>query len=233
MKSYRLVSFSTLCICLFVLFISPFQDTSSASTDKYQNFKQLSQHESSASYKVTTKETKSPVLIFAPHGGGIEGGTSEIAKELSKQNALYLFESLKSKGSRDLHLTSTHFDEPTARKMVSKYDNVLSLHGYSGNEKHIFVGGTDRERAKKLTQLLNQNGFPAELITKGHDEIAGINPGNIANKNRTGKSIQLEISQPLRSAMFDSFTSKGRVSSKTQTFYKFTNLLSTFVSTSY
>ncbi|MCJ7989589.1 poly-gamma-glutamate hydrolase family protein [Priestia sp. OVS21] len=156
-----------------------------------------------------------------------------MAQELGKQNALYLFESLKSKGSRDLHLTSTHFDEPTARKMVSKYDNVLSLHGYSGNEKHIFVGGTDRERAKKLTQLLNQNGFPAELITKGHDEIAGINSGNIANKNRTGKSIQLEISQPLRSAMFHSFTSKGRASSKTQTFYRFTNVLSTFASTSY
>ena len=85
MKSYRLVSFSTLCICLFVLFISPFQDTSSASTDKYQNFKQLSQHESSASYKMTTKEAKSPVLIFAPHGGGIEGGQAKLPKSLANK----------------------------------------------------------------------------------------------------------------------------------------------------
>jgi phage replication-related protein YjqB (UPF0714/DUF867 family) len=54
----------------------------------------------------------SDVCIIAPHGGKIEKWTSEIATALAGDDYnLYLFEGLKRAKNRDLHITSSRFDE--------------------------------------------------------------------------------------------------------------------------
>lgn len=201
---------------------------SALAADKYRNFEELQASEDPSNYSIFTKDLDTPVLIFAPHGGGIEGGTSELARELSNSYSTYLFEALKIPGASDLHITSTNFDEPQALDMLSRHDLTISLHGYASSEKHTLVGGTDREKAGKLTQALNAAGFSAELLPVGAP-LSGTSPNNVSNKNRTGLSIQLEISTGQRRAMFDTFSLKGRDGSQNDQFYKFTNLLSEFI----
>lgn len=201
---------------------------SALAADQYRNFEELQTNEDPVNYNIFTKELETSVLIFAPHGGGIEGGTSEIARELSNFYSTYLFEGLKASGNTSLHITSTNYDEPQALELLSRHDFTLSLHGYASDEKHILVGGTDRENAEKLTEALNAAGFSAELLPAGAP-LSGADPANVANKNRTGLSIQLEISTGQRRAMFDTFSLIGREGSKNATFYRFMDLLSNFV----
>ncbi|MER1275488.1 poly-gamma-glutamate hydrolase family protein [Bacillus velezensis] len=196
--------------------------------DKYRNFEDLRANEDPGNYSIFTKDLETPALILAPHGGGIEGGTSELARELSGSYSTYLFEALKVPGASDLHITSTHFDEPQALDMLGRHDLTISLHGYASSEKHTLVGGTDRELAAKMTDALNSGGFSAELLAS-NAPLAGTNPNNIANRNRTGKSIQLEISTGQRRSMFDKFSITGRAGSKNAEFYQFTNLIAKFV----
>lgn len=127
-----------------VSFLNP---ESVLAADKYRNFEELKENESPFSFSVFSKEHVTDVLILAPHGGGIEGGTSELAKELSETYSTYLFEALKTPGAFDLHLTSTNFDEPQALEMLKEHEFTLSLHGYASNDRHVLVGGTDRDKA--------------------------------------------------------------------------------------
>ncbi|MGG4124807.1 poly-gamma-glutamate hydrolase family protein [Bacillus licheniformis] len=199
--------------------------------DKYQNFTELQANEDPANYNIESVSHDPSVLIFAPHGGGIEGGTSEIARHLSSDYSMYLFEGLKSSGNFNLHITSTNFDEPTALKMISKHQYVISLHGYRDNNEHVIVGGSDTLNAARLTEVLNNAGISAEHRTSG--SLAGVDPGNIANKCITGKSIQIEMSAPLRKSMFETFTLSGRSGSQNERFYLFTNLLTIFIKNTY
>src|SRR6476646_8006552 len=60
-------------------------------------------------------------LLVAPHGGGIEPGTSEILRALTDLSdwAWYEFAGFLRKGNKEaLHITSTHFDEPTLGTLV-------------------------------------------------------------------------------------------------------------------
>ncbi|MCY8958235.1 poly-gamma-glutamate hydrolase family protein [Bacillus atrophaeus] len=196
--------------------------------DKYRNFEELKSNESPLNYNIFTNDLRTPVLILAPHGGGIEGGTSELARELSKSHSTYLFEALKTSGSSDLHITSANFDEPQALEILNNHDLTISLHGYASNEKHTLVGGTDREKAEQMTAVLNDAGFSAELLPVGA-HLAGTNPNNIANKNKTGMSIQLEISTEQRRSMFTTFSLKGRDGTKNEMFYDFVNAVSQFI----
>ena len=48
--------------------------------DKYACFEDLSRHEvSGVDFGVRVRQARAPFAIVAPHGGGIEPGTSEIA----------------------------------------------------------------------------------------------------------------------------------------------------------
>ncbi len=67
----------------------------------------------------------SGILVMAPHGGGIEPGTGDIADGVAGQHhSFYCFKGIKKQGNRALHITSNRFDEPLAMAMVrgSKLD---------------------------------------------------------------------------------------------------------------
>ncbi|WES02254.1 poly-gamma-glutamate hydrolase family protein [Bacillus velezensis] len=212
-------------VAALVSFLNP---VSILAADKYRNFEELKANESPFNFSVFSKEQDTGVLILAPHGGGIEGGTSELAKELSETYSTYLFEALKTPGAFDLHLTSTNFDEPRALEMLQEHEFTLSLHGYASNVEHVLVGGTDRNKAEAITRTLNNAGYSAELLDEG-TRLSGSSPNNVANKNKSGKSIQLELSTGLRKSMFNTFSLKGRSDTRNENFYNFIDTLSGFL----
>jgi phage replication-related protein YjqB (UPF0714/DUF867 family) len=89
--------------------------------DTYPNFATLEQHERSGiDYSVLVRRAEPAFAIVAPHGGGIEPGTSEIADAIAVQRwSVYSFEGLKQSGNRVLHITSTCFDEPMCLILLS------------------------------------------------------------------------------------------------------------------
>lgn len=203
-----------------------------AASDTYGSFEELKLHEAPSVFSISSKEHDPSVLILAIHGGGIEPGTSELARKIAENRSLYLFEGLKSAGNAELHLTSSHFDEPKAVQMVKEHSNVISLHGYGSDDKKIKIGGTDRERAELLTGVLKRNGYPAVLLGI-NDKYAGVSPNNLANQSSSGLSIQIEMSTGFRKSLFDTFTLKSRASTQNDTFLQFTKTISDFINDNY
>ena len=81
--------------------------------DKYANLTVLVSSESTDAYSKSTRNGGSRVAVAAPHGGGIEPGTSEVALAIAGADlSYYLFEGRKAEGNGDLHVTSTNFDDP-------------------------------------------------------------------------------------------------------------------------
>jgi phage replication-related protein YjqB (UPF0714/DUF867 family) len=79
-------------------------------------------------------------LILAPHGGGIEHDTSDIALAIAGENFnLYLFEGIKAKGNADLHVTSTRFDEASCLDILSVCDLVVAIHGCRGEDERVLL----------------------------------------------------------------------------------------------
>ncbi|MCY8316382.1 poly-gamma-glutamate hydrolase family protein [Bacillus vallismortis] len=217
---------------LLIVFVMFIPISSIYAEDVYQNFEELKNNEEPSDYRIVTKEAGHPVLVLAIHGGGIEGGTSEVARELSKEYAMYVFEGLKSSGNFALHITSTHFDEPRALRMTKNHEYVISLHGYAEEDQQIEVGGTDRERAAGLVEELQNAGFPAVLLSTDHPH-AGVSPNNIANKSKTGLSIQIEMSTGFRRSLFGIFSLKSRSVTQNERFYDFTEVMSRFLKSNY
>jgi len=91
-------------------------------TDIYSTFAELksAEQEGEAFRVVIRKQEKIKTVIIAPHGGGIEQGTSEIAEKLAdKDLSLAMFEGIKRNANRELHITSTNFDEPRCLSIVT------------------------------------------------------------------------------------------------------------------
>ena len=84
--------------------------------DHYKNFTELkSDTKEHRDWQTNAKTTNNKdILVTAIHGGGIEPGTSELAKLISKKGDynLYSFEGLMKSNNQKLHITSTSFDDP-------------------------------------------------------------------------------------------------------------------------
>lgn len=80
---------------------------------------------------VAVPRPMSSTAIVAPHGGGIEAFTSDIARGIAGDDyGLYVFEGLLRAGNfAALHLSSERFDEPECLRMLGECDRVVSVHG--------------------------------------------------------------------------------------------------------
>lgn len=167
------------------------------SQDKYGNFTELRlNHREGSDYKIRLVQRELLVGIVALHGGKIEPLTSEIAKALAMNSySLYCFEGLRLGSFRDLHITSTKFDEPRGMKLISGCDIVVAIHGMRGREEKVALGGLDLELAQSIKAKLREADFDANASPAG---LAGINANNICNRGRRRKGVQLEISKGLR-----------------------------------
>lgn len=171
-----------------------------AKADRYPSFEALAEVEAeNEDYRIVTERRPSRILVLAPHGGGIEPGTSELAKEVAgREHSLYLFEGLKRTGNRSLHITSHKFAEPRCLELLASAETVLAVHGCSGKSR-VCVGGLDREFAASLYAAFVKAGLPALL--HGH-KFPARRQDNICNRGTRGMGAQLEISQDLRAEKY-------------------------------
>jgi phage replication-related protein YjqB (UPF0714/DUF867 family) len=192
--------------------------------DKYKNYEDLKQHEREGEdYVVILREDNSRIAVIAPHGGGIEPGTVEIAEWVAgAEHNFYAFKGIKKKGNAVLHITSNRFDEPEGVRIANNADVAVSIHGYHGSDDIVYIGGKNQDLKLKIMHMLNKAGFHAEISKK--PGLRGRHPENICNLCRTGEGVQLEISRGLRDRMFENL---GRRSwrKKTVLFFKFVDTL--------
>ncbi|HAY39806.1 MAG TPA: replication protein [Desulfobacteraceae bacterium] len=179
--------------------------------DVYRNFVELSEAErEDIDFCISVvKREGSNIVIVVPHGGAIEPGTSEVAKEVANNDlSLAIFEGIKPKGNNCLHITSTNFDEPRCVELVQASDTVVAIHGERSDELSVFLGGSDDELCLQLKAVLKRYGFTVK--THGNPDLHGLAAENICNRGRHGVGVQLELSSGLRQTFFQSLTDKGR-----------------------
>lgn len=191
---------------------------------KYTNYEDLKLHEREGEdYVVIFRENNSRIALIAPHGGGIEPGTVEIADGVAGGvHSFYAFKGIKKKGNAVLHITSNRFDEPQGVRIAKNADVAVAIHGYHGNDDMVYMGGKNHDLKSKIMHMLNKAGFHAEISTK--PGLRGLHPENICNLCRTGEGVQLEISRGLRDKMFESLDRRSW-RKKTALFFKFVDTL--------
>lgn len=145
-----------------------------------------------------TARAAARTAVIAPHGGRIEGGTSEIARLLAgDEHHLYLFEGLRTSGDNfhHLHLTSSRFDEPRCLELIAPCETVLAVHGYATDGPDVLLGGRDEQLKNLLAGALSGAGI--SCLADGH-RFPGRDPLNVCNRGATGRGVQLEFSAAFR-----------------------------------
>lgn len=175
----------------------------------YKNFAELLEFEhEGVSYRRKITDRQSAFVIIAPHGGGIEPGTSEVAEAIAgAEFSYYTFDGLKQEGNIILHITSTLFDEPKCLQLVNDSEAVVAIHGCAGGEKASYVGGLYAELKTYIVTGLTQAGFDARLAEVNY---VGTQSQNICNRGQSGRGVQIEISEGLRRTMFAGLDRQGR-----------------------
>lgn len=165
--------------------------------DRYEDFAALAAAaRRGRDYWVAWRRRSSPVLVVAPHGGWIEPGTDRVARAIAGRDfSWYVFLGLHYPRRRELHLTSTSFDEPRALALVAAHRWVLAVHGCGDPGEAVLLGGLDQELKEELAAALAAAGLEARLT--GH-AYPGRDPCNICNRGRTGAGVQLELTRQLR-----------------------------------
>ncbi len=190
--------------------------------DKYANFAELKQAENEGEdYVILYRRANSEFAIIAPHGGGIEPGTIDIADALSgSDHTFYAFKGIKKTGNKILHITSNRYDEPIGLKISQNAFVVISVHGCHDTKEMVFIGGKNETLKEKIMYALRAAGFSA--VISEVPGLRGISPENICNRCSSGKGVQLEISRGLREKMFDNL-SRRSFRKRTNFFYEFVN----------
>ncbi|MBO9128916.1 poly-gamma-glutamate hydrolase family protein [Bacillus sp. 165] len=160
---------------------------------EYANFSELAAHNAEGiDYLIHIAVRNPDIVILAVHGGKLEPGTSELAKELAEQlqATSYCFISLKE--GWDLHLTSARFDEPRCVRLVERAAVTVSIHCAKGYELYTYVGGVDQQLLDRIHERLVENGFNVKIPP---ERLNGNHPRNIVNRNKRGRGVQLEITE--------------------------------------
>ena len=168
--------------------------------DTYSSYKSLKSHKTiNVDYKIVCRDTSSSKAVIAIHGGTIEPGTNKIASAVASRGGYDYYGFIGLKKGSSLHITSTKFDEPKARKLVAKSTKTLSIHGCGGTKQAItYVGGLDTALGKKITASLRAAGFK---VAPAPARLAGKARANICNSNKIKKGVQLELSKPMRTKL--------------------------------
>lgn len=188
--------------------------------DKYPGYEALGISETEGvDFEINARHGASGIVVIAPHGGGIEPGTAEIADAIAgSEHSFYCFKGTKSSGNAELHITSKNFDEPLGVRMVESADTVIAVHGCRAKDSVVRVGGLNQALVAGLKQILAQSGFKNEKPTQ--QGLQGICPENICNRCQGSRGAQLEVPETLRRKMFDqSGQFNGRV--RTGVFHRF------------
>jgi phage replication-related protein YjqB (UPF0714/DUF867 family) len=182
------------------------------------------------------------ITIIAPHGGGIEFGTSELCLAVAGYHPAtlevtppggvtydyWMFEGLRASGAGNdqLHVTSTGCDDGAAVSLCGGALNALALHGCTTKaagldpgERKVLVGGRNDTLKRYLLEAFADE-VPA-IDAAGHKLLDGRGRGNIVNRTLLRMGGQLELTTPLREAMFEENTRPRRKHTTTEVFWTF------------
>jgi len=146
-------------------------------------------------------------LLIAPHGGGIEPGTSELVRAISGLGgwAWYEFAGFLRSGNQEaLHISSILFDEPTLLTLLPRTNFAMTVHGtIDTNDEIVYVGGRWVAGRETVTAMINaataKHGIRA---TEAPAHLNGTEPENLTNRGKLGQGIQLEFSRGARNLLF-------------------------------
>lgn len=173
-------------------------------SDTYADYADLAAHETEGvDYRISERRPAgATVAQIAIHGGAIEPGTTQLADYAAsaRGDGYYSFEGIKPSGNGDLHLTSTHFDEPRALDLVAGSSRTVSWHGAAGSTAQTYVGGRDTTLKTRVAARLRAAGFT--VATGTPPELNADSPDNITNKNSRGAGLQLELTKAQRERLF-------------------------------
>jgi phage replication-related protein YjqB (UPF0714/DUF867 family) len=136
------------------------------------------------------------VAIIAPHAGGIEPKTGDIAQEIAgTEFSFYCFRGLKKIGNHVLHITSHNFDEPQGVALVTNHRWIVVLHGCEEPGERVFLSGLDLALIDDLALALSHAGITAETVGQKYPATEA---KNICNRGITRKGVQFELSRSFR-----------------------------------
>jgi dimethylargininase len=192
--------------------------------DRYRDFATLAaNNDEGADFRIRHRLADSPIAIVAPHGGGIEAGTSELADAVAgREHSFYAFEGIRGHENVDLHITGTRFDEPRGLQVLAHADIVVAMHGRDRDDEVVFLGGLHLELIEHLAAALERAGFRTSRDDR--PAYAGTDPDNICNRGRLGRGVQLELPRGLRLRLFPALNAAGR-RVRTCRFRRFRNVL--------
>lgn len=171
------------------------RDRPRAQMDTYPDFSRLLRHEHD--FVIDQADRRATTTILAPHGGGIEPHTSDIARLIAGLEYNYfLFNGTKSGDNSVLHITSHRWDHPAGLALVARSLRVIAVHGCRTREAVVIVGGRDIRLGELIVTELEHHRLPATMASAGRH--CGRHQRNICNRGLTGRGVQLEISRPLR-----------------------------------
>ncbi|HET9220801.1 MAG TPA: poly-gamma-glutamate hydrolase family protein [Terriglobia bacterium] len=178
--------------------------------DWYQSFDELCEHAvEGRDFRIRTVTRPGQVAVIAPHGGGIEPGTSELAEAIAGTAlSFYAFEGTRSNNNRDLHITSTRFREARCEALIATSPLVITLHGEDSDDEAVFIGGLAGELLRAVEESLEAAGFSVER--HANPALQGESRENICNRGVRRGGVQLELSSGLRSTFFEGLTRRGR-----------------------
>jgi phage replication-related protein YjqB (UPF0714/DUF867 family) len=151
-------------------------------------------------------------LLIAPHGGGIEPGSSEIMRAVAELGgwAWYEFAGFLPQGNKEaLRIPSTDFDEPTLKSILPQAGFVVAFHGASeSGEPLVYVGGKWKFGRQTFTEAINasfgEHGIRAadaiDNAVPAH--LRGLDDENVTNRGKRTEGVQLELSRAARDLLF-------------------------------
>ena len=167
--------------------------------------------------------------IIAPHGGGIEPGTSELCLAVAGYHPAmlpetppgrghhdyWMFEGLRPADNDKLHVTSTGCDDPVALSLCGGSLHALSLHGFEPDPGTTgwCSSGAPRRRTLRLAlrDALEQAGFKAVATGNWTGSSMATSTATSSTAPCSRRGVQLELSLPLRGRC--SASSPGRAAS--------------------
>jgi phage replication-related protein YjqB (UPF0714/DUF867 family) len=160
--------------------------------DQYRSFEELAGRErESVDYQVRVHARHSSVAVFAPHGGKIEPGTSELAEYIAGEDfSFYALEGLRSGNNGRLSLPLDRFDEPECAKLLGRCGLAIVIQAIPGKNREVNLAGGNAVLREQLAGVLSAAGF--EVL----DDDCLVNPAELCN--RPGPGVRLEVSKKLR-----------------------------------
>jgi phage replication-related protein YjqB (UPF0714/DUF867 family) len=148
-----------------------------------------------------------PGCIFAPHGGGIEPGTEEIARALARASgaSLYVLAGRRAAGNKALHVTSTAMRAGVSARLdraLARCRTAIAIHGHAqpGAPRAIYVSGRAAAAAGLISAALRGALAGWDVIddpARIPPGLAGLSPENFVNRP-AGGGVQIELPRALR-----------------------------------